>query len=126
MARELWTPSMARVLVGAVLIAAGGAKVLTPVLTASILASRGIPHALAIGVCFAALEVLGGLALIMEVRTRLVALGLIGLVLLASILLHMPIVLAGPRALELAFDIFVIGSLIWVLGSTTHGKPKPA
>jgi putative oxidoreductase len=126
MARELWTPSTARVLIGAVFTAAGAAKVLTPVMTGTVLAARGIPHALAVGVVFGAVELVGGLALIMNFRTRPVAAILAALVLIATTIFHFPIVLAGPRALELALDVAILGTLVWVFVNTPHHKPKAA
>jgi putative oxidoreductase len=126
MSRELWTPSTARVLVGAVFTAAGAAKALTPIVTASILASRGIPQPLALGVLLGIVEVAGGLALIMNYKTRPVALAMVGLILLATTIFHFPIVLAGPRALELALDIAMIGTLLWVFFATPHARREPA
>ena len=111
-----------RVAIGLLFVAAGVSKLVAPVATASILAARGIPAAELVGTLVAFAEIAGGALLVAAWRPRLIVASLAVFVLLAAGLLHFPIVLAGPRALELALDAGVFVALYSILRASLQHR----
>jgi uncharacterized membrane protein YphA (DoxX/SURF4 family) len=113
-----------RFCVAALFVGAGLAKLYAPEATVAVLASRDLPQPALLGALSAVCEVLGGLMLLARVHVRLACVGLAGFVVLAAGIFHMPIALAGPRALEVALDVVVLAALYGV--GAYDDVPRPA
>lgn len=107
-------PLVVQTVVGAFFAVAGLAKLFARAETTTILADHDIPAPAVMAVVVAVLELAGGVLLLARWHPRWVAFVLGVFVLLASAMLHLPLVLAGPRALELALDVVMIGALYWI------------
>lgn len=77
-----------RILLAAIFVLSGFAKFADPAGTAAYIASAGLPAPALAAWGAAVLEVVGGIALIVGFRTRLVALALAGFTLVAAALFH--------------------------------------
>jgi uncharacterized membrane protein YphA (DoxX/SURF4 family) len=107
-------PLVVQAVVGAFFAIAGLAKLFARAETASVLADHGIFAPNAMAVVVAVFELACGALLLARWHPRWVAFVLGVFVLLATAMLHLPLVLAGPRALELALDVVMIGALYWI------------
>lgn len=100
-----------RLSIGLVFASAGASKLAAKTELAEILSARNLPAASAFAVTVGLGELLGGLLLIAGWKVRWVAAALAAFVAVASVLLHFPIALVGPRALEFGIDASVVVAL---------------
>ncbi|HEX7672026.1 MAG TPA: DoxX family protein [Polyangiaceae bacterium] len=100
-----------RLIVGIAFVAAGSSKLLASATTAAIVASRNLPVPMSIGRAVALFEIVSGVLLIAAWQTQWVTLALAGLVAVGAGMFHLPVMLAGPRALEIGVDAGVLVAL---------------
>jgi putative oxidoreductase len=112
---------VARVLLALMFVLAGISKFAGLEGTAGYIASKGLPLPMVLAVATAALEVLGGLALIVGFQARWAALALAGFTLLASILFHnfwsMPADQAFVQQLMFMKNLAVAGGLLLIFAA---------
>ena len=113
-----------RVAVGLLFVAAGVSKLVAPTATSVIVASRNLPEPTVIGAAVGIVEAVSGALLVAGLRVRWVAAALSVLVAVAAGLFHTPVVLAGPRALEIGVDAGVLLALYLI--ATRAGSADPA
>jgi putative oxidoreductase len=109
---------VARVLLALMFVLAGISKFGSLAGTAGYIASKGLPLPMLLAVATAALEVLGGLALIVGLRARTAALALALFTLLATLLFHnfwaMPAEQQQVQQLMFMKNLSVAGGLLMV------------
>jgi putative oxidoreductase len=112
---------VARALLALMFVLAGISKFAGLESTAGYIASKGLPLPMVLAVATAALEVLGGLALIVGFQARWAALALAGFTLVASVLFHnfwaMPADQAFVQQMMLMKNLAVAGGLLLVFAA---------
>lgn len=101
-----------RIVVGATLLLAGLAKLVSPYATAHVIESRAIPDGLVLGILAATCELCAGALILLGWFVETTA--------FVAVLLYIPIAFAFhfpfDRALDVAFDVAMIGGL-WFLAT---------
>ena len=112
--RARWGRTALRLCLGTLFLGAGTSKFLAASAFATVLASCRPPIPVVLGTCASSLELVGGLLLIVAWRPRIVATVLAGYVIVASLLVHTPFTLGGPRGLELGIDALILLGLFMI------------
>jgi putative oxidoreductase len=100
-----------RVAIGLIFLGAGVSKLMALAETTALLALRHLPAPALLAVLIGVGEALGGILLIGAWRTRAVAIALGLFAIVASILFHLPVALAGQTAFEFGLDAVIVLAL---------------
>ncbi|MDW8363116.1 MAG: DoxX family protein [Myxococcales bacterium] len=108
----------ARVALATIFVVTGLNKLAGPTDTAAYIASKGLPLPFALAIGAGALELAAGTMLVVGLGTRIAALALAAFVVLATVLFHNPIGLAGMEArmqtIHVLKNVAIVGGLLAV------------
>jgi putative oxidoreductase len=112
--------ALGRIMIAAIFLVSGVQKVLGPEQTQQYIASAGLPQPVVLYWATVAVEILGGLALVFGVQTRLAALLLTGFTVLAAVIFHRDFA-NQIQFLMFMKDIAIAGGLLQIVAFGSGG-----